>query len=105
MDNQRIKVGDIVQHFKRELCDKSTKEYLYQVKDFAQHTETGEQMVVYKALYPPFTTYVRPYDMFMSEVDKTKYPNIKQKYRFEVVADYTDKTDHCTPYPWNGGQV
>lgn len=104
MDNQRIKVGDIVQHFKRELCDKSTNEYLYQVLAFAQHTETGEQMVVYKALYPPFTTYVRPYDMFMGDVDKKKYPNIKQMYRFEAVMEHTDKTDYCISCK-NGDQV
>ena len=41
--------------------------------------------MVYEALYPPFKTCARPYDMFMSEVDREKYPGIQQKYRFEVV--------------------
>ena len=41
--------------------------------------------MVYEALYPPFKTCARPYDMFMSEVDREKYPDIQQKYRFEVV--------------------
>ena len=41
--------------------------------------------MVYEALYPPFKTCARPYAMFMSEVDREKYPDIQQKYRFEVV--------------------
>lgn len=86
-----LKAGDIVKHFKREfLRDKTdSSKYLYRIIGFAKHTETGEKMVVYQALYREeknninFGIYVRPYDMFMSEVDHEKYPNIKQKYRFE----------------------
>ena len=80
-----ICVGDIVRHFKREWVSPDTSEYLYKVLAFAQHTETGEQLVIYQALYAPFKVCARPYAMFMSEVDWEKYPDIRQKYRFEKV--------------------
>lgn len=77
--------GDIVQHFKREWVSADTSEYLYKVLAFAQHTEIGERLVIYQALYAPFKVCARPYAMFMSEVDREKYPDIRQKYRFEKV--------------------
>mgnify|MGYP001851947616 FL=1 len=80
-----ICVGDIVRHFKREWVSAETSEYLYKVLAFAQHTETGEKLVIYQALYSPFKVCARPYAMFMSEVDREKYPDIKQQYRFEKV--------------------
>lgn len=61
---------------------------------FARHTETGEMFVIYKALYDGKAiesdvhygdVFVRPFDMFMGKVDHKKYPNIKRKYRFELV--------------------
>ncbi len=64
-----IHVGDIVQHFKREWVSAQTSEYLYKVLAFAQHTETGERLVIYQAMYTPFKICARPYAMFMSEVD------------------------------------
>ena len=85
MEERNVNIGTIVQHFKRELVSQESAEYLYRVIAFAQHSETQEKLVVYQGLYPPYKTCARPYEMFMSEVDKEKYPNIKQKYRFEVV--------------------
>lgn len=79
---RNINAGDIVQHFKRETVV-SQNEYLYKILCIAKHTEKDEYMVVYQALYGDFKIYARPYDMFMSEVDHEKYPDIKQKYRFE----------------------
>lgn len=80
-----IRVGDIVRHFKREWVSQETSEYLYKVIAFAQHTETGEKLVIYQAMYVPFKICARPYAMFMSEVGREKYPEIRQKYRFEKV--------------------
>lgn len=90
MERNDIRVGDIVQHFKRELLfDTNNQLYLYKIIDIAEHTETKEKLVIYQALYDNdamgihFGVFARPYDMFMSEVDREKYPMIKQKYRFE----------------------
>ena len=76
--NELIKkhIGKKVKHFKG-------KEYL--ILDIAEHTETGEEMVVYKALYDECKVWVRPLRMFSEPVDKVKYPNAEQDFRFDLV--------------------
>lgn len=96
----RINPGDTVRHFKREVADLTANpnEYLYKViSTTARSTDDYTQQVVYMALYDKPATkdgdisikvgdiFVRSYHEFMSEVDHNKYPDIKQKYRFEVV--------------------
>ena len=90
-DSRYFEVGSIVKHFKRETADlsKNPTAYLYEIIGFGFHSETNEALVIYKALYSDETinagyTCCRPTSIFLSEVDHEKYPDIKQKYRFEV---------------------
>jgi hypothetical protein len=89
MVRERISDGDIVRHFKREFVDTAKFDdamYLYVVLSMnAMDTTNGGRVVVYKALYGDNKIFVRPYEDFMGEVDKEKYPNVKQKYRFERI--------------------
>lgn len=76
--------GTIVRHFKREtIRNPGINDYLYEIVGLAEHTESKENMMIYRALYGSRKLYARPLDMFMSEVDHNKYPSIQQKYRFE----------------------
>jgi hypothetical protein len=59
----------------------------YIVKDIAVHTETDEIMVIYKCFTDPLVTWCRPLSMFTSDVDRIKYPNVKQKKRFEPLSE------------------
>ena len=82
--NREFVSGDIVQHFKKQWTDEENK-YLYKIVTLAEHTETGETLVVYQAMYGDGKVYARPYDMFAGRTDKSKYPDALQKYRFEKV--------------------
>lgn len=89
-ETREFKPGDMVQHFKRETVTDGSDRYLYRIIGVAIHSETREKMMVYQALYDDYGAYVRPYDMFMSEVEHDQYPDIRQKYRFELIHDEED---------------
>ena len=73
---QELKVHGIYRHFKGDY---------YLVEGVGIHSETKEKYVIYRGLYGDTDkVYLRPYDMFLSKVDKEKYPNVEQEYRFEL---------------------
>ena len=73
---QELKIHHVYRHFKGDY---------YLVEDEATDSETGESCVIYRKLYGNGSLWVRPKAMFLSEVDKEKYPNCPQKYRFQLV--------------------
>ena len=72
---RELQIHRVYKHFKGD-C--------YLVEDVARHSETDEEMVVYRKLYDDGSLWVRPKDMFLAEVDREKYPDATQKFRFEL---------------------
>ena len=70
-----VKKNGIYKHFKGDY---------YLVEDVATHSETREKYVVYRRLYGKNELIIRPLEMFLTKVDRTKYPNVEQEYRFEL---------------------
>lgn len=75
---RKLKIQRLYRHFKGKL---------YYVMCEAIDSETLEEVVVYQAMYGEYKIYVRPKDMFLSKVDKSKYPNVNQEYRFTLIEE------------------
>lgn len=85
--NREVKIGGTYQHFKG---------FIVNVITVAKHTETGETLVVYECNGKAVNSnhedgiYARPIDMFLSKVDREKYSDVEQEYRFELIGDVDD---------------
>lgn len=75
---RNLEIGKVYKHFKGNL---------YKVEGVAKHSETGEDYVVYRQMYGERELFIRPKDMFLEEVDRKKYPEVTQRYRFELIEE------------------
>ena len=97
--SELFREGDIIRHFKRDMVSDEAKAqnmYLYKVLAICMHTETGERMLIYQALYYPFGIFVRPLEMATEEIDIDKYPFLRgiknrQKHRLEKCTEDENK--------------
>ena len=74
-EERSVHLGEVYKHFKGNL---------YKIVAIAEHSETGEKLVIYESLETQ-KQWARPYDAFISEVDHQKYPEAQQKWRFELI--------------------
>ncbi len=72
---EKVRIHGVYRHYKGDL---------YLVEDVCRHSETGEEMVLYRALYGEGELWARPMELFLSELDPKEYPGVKQKHRFEL---------------------
>ena len=91
---REIKVGSIYKHFKNKY---------YIVLDIVNDCESNNEkeyrkIVIYKALYEEYKVWARNYNDFISEVHHNKYPEIKQKYRFEEINDIKELKEYINNY-------
>ena len=85
--SREFKPGTVLKHFKRDSVSRPGAAYTYVFLGIAHSTETGEELAIYRALYGDKQLYARPYNMFMSPVDKEKYPDVQQDFRFEPLVE------------------
>lgn len=89
MTQKTVNAGEFYKHFKGQL---------YQVRALAENSEDNTPMVVYQAMYTPFKIWVRPLSMFLEKLDKEKYPDAAQEYRFErIILDDRQNTEAAEP--------
>lgn len=89
MTQKTVNAGEFYKHFKGQL---------YQVRALAENSEDNTPMVVYQAMYAPFKIWVRPLSMFLEKLDKEKYPDAAQEYRFErIILDDRQNTEAAEP--------
>jgi len=89
MTQKTVNAGEFYKHFKGQL---------YQVRALAENSEDNMPMVVYQAMYAPFKIWVRPLSMFLEKLDKEKYPDAAQEYRFErIILDDRQNTEAAEP--------
>ena len=90
MTQKTVNAGEFYKHFKGQL---------YQVRALAENSEDNTPMVVYQAMYAPFKIWVRPLSMFLEKLDKEKYPDAAQEYRFErIILDDCQNTEAAETY-------